>query len=87
MVAGMRRVVLTGLALALAVLAIAGCVMPAGEQVVVDRRGGGDVFTGSAVLLEIGPDGAQCRVAVRNTALFVEKRWVDCRYVHSRPAL
>jgi hypothetical protein len=82
----MRRIVLTGLAIAFATLAAVGCVMPAGEQVVVDRRGG-DVFTGSAVLLEIGPDGTQCRVAVRNSALFVEKRWVDCRYVHSRPAL
>jgi hypothetical protein len=82
----MRRVVLASLALAFATLAAVGCVMPAGEQVVVDRRGG-EVFTGNAVLLEIGPDGAQCRVAVRTPALFVEKRWVDCRYVHSRPAL
>jgi hypothetical protein len=24
---------------------------------------------------------------VRNNALFVEKRWVDCRYVHARPSL
>jgi hypothetical protein len=73
------------LLLALALLG-AGCVMPAGEQVVVDRRGG-DVFTGSAVLLQISDDGAKCRVAVRNSALFVERRWVDCRYVHQRPAL
>ena len=64
----------------------AACVMPAGEDVILDRRGG-DIFSGSAVLLEISGDGGQCRVAVRNTALFVEKRWVDCRYVHSRPAL
>ncbi len=71
--------------LAIALLA-AGCLMPAGEQVVVDRRGG-NVFTGTAVLLEISPDGGKCRVAVRNSALFVERRWVDCRYVHSRPAL
>jgi hypothetical protein len=75
------------LALFLALLPAAGCVMPAGEQVVVDRRGGRDVFTGSAVLLEISDDGTRCRIAVRNNALFVEKRWVDCRYVHSRPAL
>jgi hypothetical protein len=73
-------------ALALAALAGSGCVMPAGEQVVLDRRGG-NVFTGSAVLLEIAEGGTRCRVAVRNSALFVEKRWVDCRYVHSRPAL
>jgi hypothetical protein len=81
----MRRVVLFGLGLAFAGLMAVGCVMPAGEQVVVDRRGG-DVYTGNAVLLEVGSDG-RCRVAVRTPALFVEKRWVDCRYVHSRPAL
>lgn len=82
----MRRVVLSALGVTLAVLAFGGCVMPAGDPVVVDRRGG-EVFTGTAVLLEIGPDGAQCRVAVRNSAFIVEKRWVDCRFVHSRPAL
>jgi hypothetical protein len=80
------RLRLLALALAAACLG-AGCVMPAGEEVVVDRRGGGDVFTGSAVLLEISDEGTRCRVAVRNNAMFVEKRWVDCRYVHSRPAL
>jgi hypothetical protein len=76
------------LALALAWLAVAasGCVMPQGEQVMLDRRGG-NVFTGNAVLLEIAENGTRCRVAVRNSALFVEKRWVDCRFVHSRPAL
>ena len=76
------------LALALVLLALAagGCVMPAGEQVMLDRRGG-NVFTGNAVLLEIAENGTRCRVAVRNSALFVEKRWVDCRFVHSRPAL
>jgi hypothetical protein len=76
------------LALALVLLALAagGCVMPAGEQVMLDRRGG-NVFTGNAVLLEIAENGARCRVAVRNSALFVEKRWVDCRFVHSRRAL
>ena len=62
-----------------------GCVMPSGQEVVVDRRGGNDVYTGSAVLLEISPEGTRCRVAVRNNALFVEKRWVDCRFVHARP--
>jgi hypothetical protein len=76
------------LALGLVLLALAagGCVMPAGEQVMLDRRGG-NVFTGNAVLLEIAENGTRCRVAVRNSALFVEKRWVDCRFVHSRPAL
>jgi hypothetical protein len=76
---------LLALALGLASLAAAGCVMPAGEEVVVDRRGG-RVFTGNAVLLEISEEGTRCRVAVRNNAMFVEKRWVDCRYVHSRRA-
>ena len=60
--------------------------MPSGQEVVVDRRGGNDVFTGNAVLLEISDEGLRCRVAVRNNALFVEKRWVDCRFVHARPA-
>jgi len=82
----MRRA-LVPLALALAAFAAAGCVMPNGQEVVVDRRGGNDVFTGNAVLLEIADEGTRCRVAVRNNALFVEKRWVDCRYVHARPAL
>jgi hypothetical protein len=78
---------LVSLTLLLIVVLATGCLMPAGEQVAVDRRGADDVFTGSAVLLEISGDGAKCRVAVRNNALFVERRWVDCRYVHSRPAL
>jgi len=80
----MRFALAVGLALALAAAA-AGCVMPAGEQVVLDRRGMRDAFTGNAVLLEVSADRAKCRVAVRNSALFVERRWVDCRYVHSRP--
>ena len=75
-----------GLVVALLALALPGCVMPQGEQVVLDRRGG-NVFAGDAVLLEIAEDGTRCRVAVRNSALFVEKRWVDCRFVHARRAL
>jgi len=82
----MRRALLA-LALAFPASAAAGCVMPNGEQVVVDRRGGRDVYTGNAVLLAISDDGTRCRIAVRNNALFVEKRWVDCRFVHARPAL
>jgi hypothetical protein len=73
------------LALVLGVVG-AGCVMPAGQKVAVDRRGG-PVFTGNGVLLEMSADRAKCRVAVRNNALFVERRWVDCRYVHARPML
>ena len=64
----------------------AGCVMPAGQKVAVDRRGG-PVYTGNGVLLEMSADRTKCRVAVRNNALFVERRWVDCRYVHARPML
>jgi hypothetical protein len=64
----------------------AGCVMPAGQEVAVDRRSGA-VFTGNGVLLEMSADRMKCRVAVRNNALFVERRWVDCRYVHARPLL
>ena len=73
------------LALVLGVVG-AGCVMPAGQKVAVDRRGG-PVFTGNGVLLEMTADRSKCRVAVRNNALFVERRWVDCRYVHARPML
>lgn len=73
------------LVLALAALA-SGCVMPNGEEVIVSRRAG-RAYTGNAVLLEISEDHARCRVAVRNNALFIERRWVDCRHVHSRPML
>ena len=76
---------LIALALALAG-AGAGCVMPAGQEVAVSRQSGA-VFTGNGVLLEVTADRTKCRVAVRNNALFVERRWVDCRYVHSRPLL
>ncbi|HEX2486203.1 MAG TPA: hypothetical protein VHQ66_12920 [Myxococcota bacterium] len=76
---------LVALALALAGAGL-GCVMPAGQEVAVDRRGGA-VFTGNGVLLEVSADRSKCRVAVRNNALFVERRWVDCRYVHARPLL
>jgi hypothetical protein len=81
----MRRLVIA-LAVALSAAAASACVMPAGQEVVVDRRGGNDVYTGSAVLLAISDDQTRCRVAVRTNALFVEKRWVDCRFVHARPA-
>lgn len=82
----MQRTLLA-LGLALAACVASGCVMPSGQEVVVDRRAGNDVYTGSAVLLEISDEGTRCRVAVRSNALFVEKRWVDCRFVHTRPAL
>jgi hypothetical protein len=76
----MRRIVmLLGLA---GILVLAGCVMPRGTEVVVDKRGA-NFFTGTAILLEISEDRQSCRVAARNNALFVEKRWVPCAYVHS----
>ena len=33
---------------------------------------------------EVGEDQEYCRVAARNRALVVEKKWVDCRAVHPR---
>ena len=56
--------------------------MPTGTDVIVDRRGA-NFFTGTAILLEISEDRQSCRVAARNNTLFVEKRWVPCRYVHA----
>lgn len=73
------------LAAALAALA-AGCVLPAGRPIIVDRRAG-DYWSGEGVLLEISPDGTECKVAVRNDALFVEKRWVACKFVHEKDLL
>ncbi|MDH3685088.1 MAG: hypothetical protein OEP95_02630 [Myxococcales bacterium] len=61
---------------------LTGCVMPTGTDVIVDRRGA-EFFTGNAVLLEISADRQSCLVAARNNALFVEKRWVPCIYVHA----
>jgi len=63
-------------------LLLAGCVMPTGTEVIVDRRGA-NFFTGSAILLEVSEDRQSCLVAARNNALVVEKRWVPCIYVHA----
>lgn len=72
------------LALALVVgLGAAGCWLPKGPPVYVDGRHG-KLWSGKGVLLESDDEGAWCKVAVRNRAMVVEKRWVDCRAVHRR---
>ncbi|MEN8181517.1 MAG: hypothetical protein ABFS46_03165 [Myxococcota bacterium] len=67
----------------LAGLLLSGCLMPSGSPVLVERRTG-DYWSGEGVLLERSEDGEQCRVALRDTALVVQKKWVACRYVHVR---
>jgi hypothetical protein len=74
------------LALALLVLGsapLAGCRMPSGTPVIVERRTG-KAWSGNGVLLEVSEDREHCRVALRGQSLFVEERWVPCRYVHAR---
>jgi hypothetical protein len=69
----------------LASLALPGCLMPnRGTPVFVDARTG-DYWSGKGLLLEVSPDRLQCRVAVRDRALFVRHRWVPCTSVHERP--
>lgn len=70
-------------ALVLVAGAVLGCWLPKGPPVYVDGRHG-KLWSGKAVLLETNEDGSWCKVAVRNRALVVEKRWVDCRAVHRR---
>ena len=67
----------------LAGLLLSGCLLPAGAPVIVERRTG-DYWSGEGVLLEKSEDGEHCRVALRDTALVVQKKWVPCRYVHAR---
>jgi hypothetical protein len=62
-----------------------GCALPKGQPVYVDGRHG-KLWSGNGVLLQVSEDGSWCQVAVRNRALVVEKRWVDCRAVHRRPS-
>ena len=62
---------------------LVGCIMPKGKPVIVEQRTG-DYWSGNGVLLETSADGTRCRVAVRDTALVVEKKWVPCKYVHPR---
>jgi len=80
----LRMRLVAGIAL-LASLALAGCLMPnRGTPVFVDSRTG-DYWSGKGLLLEVSPDRYQCRVAVRDRALFVHDKWVPCNSVHDRP--
>ena len=64
-------------------LAVGGCMLPKGTPVYVDGRHG-KLWSGEGILLEVSEDKAYSRVAARNRAMVVEKRWVDCRAVHPR---
>jgi hypothetical protein len=58
--------------------------MPAqGTPVFVDHRAG-TFWSGKGMLQEVSPDKARCRVVVRDRALIVKERWVECRFVHER---
>ena len=67
----------------LSALLLGGCILPSGKPVIVERRTG-DYWSGNGVLLETSEDGQRCRVAVRDTALVVGKKWVPCKFVHPR---
>ncbi len=71
------------IAVMLVSLAVVGCLLPDGTPVFVDARHG-KLWSGNGVLLEVSEDKAYCRVAARNRAMVVAKRWVDCRAVHPR---
>ena len=61
-----------------------GCLIPdQGTPVWVDSRAG-EFWDGRGKLLEVSEDQRRCRVAVRDRALIVQDRWVDCRSVHPR---
>jgi hypothetical protein len=68
----------------LTALATSGCLMPnAGTPVLVDSRAG-SFWSGKGMLTEVSHDQKRCKVAVRDRALFVHRRWVDCKTVHPR---
>lgn len=71
------------IAVILASLAVSGCLLPDGTPVYVSARHG-KLWSGRGVLLEVSEDRTYCRVAARNRAMVVEKRWVDCAAVHPR---
>ncbi len=72
-----------GLLAALALLA-GGCLMPnRGTPVFVDGVAG-DWWSGKGLLVEVSPDQKRCKVAVRDRALLVRERWIDCTSVHPR---
>ncbi len=63
---------------------LSGCLMPTrGTPVYVDTRSG-DYWSGKGLLLEVSEDRSECLIAVRDRALIVRERWVDCIGVHSR---
>ena len=64
---------------------VTGCLfLPSkGTLVYVDHRTG-DWWSGEAVLMDVSADQTQCRIAARDSALVVEKKWVPCKYVHPR---
>jgi len=63
---------------------LGGCLMPRrGTPVFVDARAG-SFWSGEGLLLEVSEDQQRCRVAVRDRALLVQDRWVDCARVHPR---
>ena len=67
-------------------LTLAGCLMPSkGTPVFVDHRAG-EFWSGEGLLLEVSEDRLECKVAVRDRALFVHQRWVKCISVHPRSA-
>jgi hypothetical protein len=75
----MRRMI----AVILLCLSLSGCLLPDGTPVYIDGRHG-KLWSGNGVLLEVSEDQLYCRIAARNRALVVEKRWVDCGAVHPR---
>jgi hypothetical protein len=63
-------------------LLLGGCQLPArGTPVFVDTRAG-NFWSGEGVLTEVAEDEQRCRVSVRDRALLVRDRWVECRFVH-----
>jgi hypothetical protein len=72
-----------GVGLIVASLVSGGCLLPDGTPVYVDGRHG-KLWSGNGVLLEVSEDQLYCRIAARNRALVVEKKWVDCKAVHPR---
>lgn len=79
----MRTRLPTAAATLLLALALAGCLMPKGTPVYVSKQAG-DWWSGKGVLMEVSEDETRCHVAARDRALVVDKKWVDCRYVHER---
>lgn len=70
--------------LGLLALVASGCTLPQrGTPVFVDARAG-LFWSGKGLLVEVSDDESRCKVAVRDRALIVRERWVDCRSVHPR---